>query len=71
MRAIANLLTAIILGTCLLLVATVSIQNITPLTLRFLTWESVEIPFGILLTATVAVGLLVGAVLPLLVGSRK
>ncbi|MEA5418456.1 DUF1049 domain-containing protein [Spirulina sp. CCNP1310] len=66
MRAIANLLTAIILGSCFLLVATVSIQNITPLSLRFLTWESVEIPFGILLTATVAVGLLIGAILPLL-----
>lgn len=66
MRAIANLLTAIILGSCFLLVATVSIQNITPLTLRFLTWESVEMPFGILLTATVALGLLLGAILPLL-----
>ncbi|TVQ58161.1 MAG: DUF1049 domain-containing protein [Spirulina sp. DLM2.Bin59] len=66
MRAIANLLTATILGTCLLLVATVSIQNITPLTLRFLTWESVEIPFGIVLTATLALGLLLGALLPLL-----
>ncbi len=71
MRAIANLLTAIILSTCLLLVAAVSIQNVTPLSLRFLTWESVQIPFGIILTAAVAVGLLLGAVLPVLVGSRK
>jgi uncharacterized integral membrane protein len=64
MRAIANLLTAILIGAWLIAVATLSIQNVTPLSVRFLSFQSVEIPFGILLTFAVVVGLVVGMLLP-------
>lgn len=66
MRAIANLLTAILIGAWLIAVATLSIQNVTPLSVRFLSFQSVEIPFGILLTFAVVVGLGVGMLLPVL-----
>ncbi|WP_072621567.1 DUF1049 domain-containing protein [Spirulina major] len=65
MRAIANLLTAILIGAWLIAVATLSIQNVTPLAVRFLNLQSVEIPFGVLLTFAVVVGLVVGMVLPI------
>ncbi|MDB9495472.1 DUF1049 domain-containing protein [Spirulina major CS-329] len=65
MRAIANLLTAILIGAWLIAVATLSIQNVTPLAIRFLNLQSVEIPFGVLLTFAVVVGLVVGMVLPI------
>lgn len=64
MRAIANLLMALLIGAWFVAVAIISIQNVTPLTLRFLTLQTVEIPFGVLLTFAVVVGLLVGAILP-------
>jgi uncharacterized integral membrane protein len=64
MRAIANLLTAILIGAWLIAVATLSIQNVTPLSVLFLSFQSVEIPFGILLTFAVVVGLVVGMLLP-------
>lgn len=68
MRTIANLLLAALITAWLVFVATLSIQNITPISLKFFTFRSVEIPFGVLLTFGVGAGLGVGALIPLLLG---
>ncbi|MEM8642037.1 MAG: DUF1049 domain-containing protein [Cyanobacteria bacterium P01_G01_bin.54] len=68
MRTIANLLLTALLTAWLVFVATLSIQNITPISLKFFTFRSVEIPFGVLLTFAVGIGLGLGALAPLFVG---
>lgn len=68
MRAIANFLTSLILAVWLIVIATISIQNIQPVSLKFLTFQSIEFPFGIVLTFSVVTGLLLGGILPTLPG---
>ncbi|MEM9540062.1 MAG: LapA family protein [Cyanobacteria bacterium P01_E01_bin.42] len=63
MRAIANFLTSLIFAVWLIVIATISIQNIQPISLKFLTFQSIEFPFGIVLTFSVVTGLLLGGVL--------
>lgn len=71
MRAIANFLTSLILAMWLIVIATISIQNIQMVSLRFLTFQSIEMPFGIVLTFSIVLGLLFGGILPILTGSFK
>ncbi|MBP0021259.1 MAG: DUF1049 domain-containing protein [Cyanobacteria bacterium SBLK] len=66
MRAIANFLTSLIFAVWLIVIATISIQNIQPVSLKFLTFQSIEFPFGIVLTFSVVAGLLLGGLLPAL-----
>ena len=68
MRIVANLLLAAIITAWLVFVATLSIQNITPISLKFFTFRSIELPFGVLLTFAVGVGLGMGALVPLWFG---
>lgn len=42
--------------------AIVSVQNATPVSLKFLAFESIELPFGVVLSFCVAVGMMGGAV---------
>ena len=44
-------------------IALISVQNATPVSLRFLVFQSIQIPFGLMLAFSVAVGLLGTAVL--------
>lgn len=66
MRIIANLLTSLILAGWIAAIAIVSIQNITPISLKFLAWETIEIPFGIVLAFSVSIGAIAGAIAPIL-----
>lgn len=45
--------------------ALVSVQNAAPISIRFLTWQSIELPFGLVLSVSFCVGLLLAVVLPL------
>ncbi|WP_071525263.1 lipopolysaccharide assembly protein LapA domain-containing protein [Spirulina subsalsa] len=65
MRTLSNVLISVLITAWFVTIAVISIQNITPVSLNFLTFSSVEIPFGVLLTFGVGVGLLIGAMLPL------
>lgn len=69
MRAIANLTISLILAAGFITTATLSIQNIEPISLKFLTFESIEIPFGVLLSFSVGGGMILGAILPPLLRS--
>lgn len=66
MRTIANLLTSLIVAVWIGVIAIVAIQNFTPVSLRFLAFESIQLPLGIVLAFGVGVGLIGGAIAPLL-----
>ena len=66
MKTTANLLTSLILATWVSAIAILSIQNITPVSLKFLTSETIQLPVGIVLAFSVAVGAIGGAIAPVL-----
>lgn len=66
MKIIPPLLTAIVLALWVSAIAIISVQNATPISLKFLTFQSVSLPLGIILGFTVGVGVIAGAFAPLL-----
>ncbi|HEY9726285.1 MAG TPA: LapA family protein [Chroococcales cyanobacterium] len=64
MKAIANLLTSLVLATWIGAIALLAIQNVTPVSLRFLNYETIQIPMGIVLAFSVGIGAIVGAIAP-------
>jgi predicted membrane-bound spermidine synthase len=66
MRAFANLMSAVIVAGWISAIALISIQNITPISLKFLTFSTIPLPFGILLAFGVGIGILLGAIIPIL-----
>ncbi|NET59539.1 MAG: LapA family protein [Symploca sp. SIO2E6] len=63
MKTLANLLSSLIVAGWIGAIALLSIQNIKPVSLRFLYWESIEIPVGLVLAFSVGFGLIGGAML--------
>ena len=55
----------------LVAIAIFSIQNIEDVSLKFLTFESIDIPVGILLAFASAVGIMLGALIPILFARKK
>ncbi len=51
--------------------AIISVQNATPVSLKFLFLESVELPFGVVLSLGAAAGMVMGAVAIALWPGRK
>jgi uncharacterized integral membrane protein len=45
--------------------AIISVQNAAPISIKFLGWQSIELPVGVILSASFAVGLLLSVGLPL------
>jgi uncharacterized integral membrane protein len=66
MKSIANLLTSLILAGWIGAIAILSIQNITSVSLKFLAFETIQLPVGIVLAFSVGVGAIGGAILPVL-----
>jgi uncharacterized integral membrane protein len=50
-------LTSLIIATWIGAIALLSVQNAAPVTLRFLTFESVQIPLGLVITFGAALGM--------------
>jgi len=65
MKTIANLLTSIILASWVSAISILSIQNITLVSLKFLNWETIKMPFGVVLAFSFGVGAILGAIAPL------
>jgi uncharacterized integral membrane protein len=65
MTIFTNFLTTLILAMGLVLFVVFAIQNVTPTSLKFLLFESIQLPISVLLTFCFALGLLLGAFLPL------
>ena len=67
MTTLTNLLTSSILAAWAVAIAILSVQNATPVSLNFLTFQSIQLPVGIALGFSFAVGI-VGVALIQLVG---
>ena len=65
MTIFTNFLTTLILATGLSAFVGFAIQNVTPTSLKFLLFESIQDPISVLLTFCFAFGLLLGAFHPL------
>jgi uncharacterized integral membrane protein len=65
MKTITNLLTSLILAGWIGAIAILSIQNITPVSLKFLVFQTIQIPVGIVLAFSVGIGAIAGAIVPL------
>ncbi|MEO1690061.1 MAG: lipopolysaccharide assembly protein LapA domain-containing protein [Cyanobacteria bacterium J06631_6] len=71
MKSFTSLLSSLILAIMLVAIAIFSIQNIQNVSLQFLTFRSIDIPVGVLLAFCSAVGMVLGALLPILFSRRK
>jgi uncharacterized integral membrane protein len=67
MKALINLLLSLILAAWIGAIAILSVQNFTPVSLKFLAFQSFEIPVGLVLAFSVGLGLMGTAIVqPLL-----
>ena len=71
MKAFAGLLNSFILGIWITAIAIFSIQNIQDISLKFLVFESITVPVGVLLAFFGSVGIVLGWLLPLLFSRTK
>lgn len=72
MKALANLLTSIIVAVWVVAIAILSVQNATPVSLRFLNFQSIQLPMGLVLAFSAGVGLIaVALILPLWVAGSQ
>lgn len=66
MKTISNLLISLILATWVAAIAIVSVQNYLPVSLKFFIWQSIQLPFGVVLAFSAALGIIAGAIVPFL-----
>lgn len=66
MTFITNFLGSLMIALGFSAIAVFAVQNITPVSLGFLVFESIQLPIGILLAFCMGFGLVLGAFLPLL-----
>lgn len=64
MKRVAIITAFVIIGACLVIMSVLSIQNIKTISLQFLVFRSVEIPFGVLMGFSFSLGLVLGAIFP-------
>ncbi len=58
MTTIAPLLTSVAIALWIIAIAIISVQNATPISLKFLTFESISIPVGLLLAFCICLGIM-------------
>jgi uncharacterized integral membrane protein len=61
-----NLIISAIAAAWIILIALLSVQNATLVSLKFLVWQSIELPWGLILAGAVGIGFLLGGWLSLL-----
>lgn len=66
-----NVIITLIIGFWLIFIAVFSIQNITLVSLQFLSFQSIQIPVGVLLSFFLAGGFLLGGITPLFFSKKK
>ncbi|MEH2179877.1 LapA family protein [Nostoc sp.] len=60
---IAPFLTSLVVAVWVIAIAIISVQNATPVSLKFLTFQSIQIPMGLVLAFSAVVGLISMALL--------
>ena len=68
MRSFATLITACIVAVWVGAIALIAIQNAAPIALRFLAFQTIEIPFGLVIAFSVMLGILGTAIVQPLLG---
>jgi uncharacterized integral membrane protein len=58
MKTIANVLTSLLIAFWVIAIAIVAVQNAEPVSLRFLSYQSIQIPFGLLLAFSAGIGVI-------------
>ncbi|MEC4984455.1 MAG: LapA family protein [Oscillatoria sp. PMC 1068.18] len=66
MKNFTNLIAVSIVAIWIGVIAIFSIQNITDVSLKFLTFQTINIPVGVILAFSLGVGLISGSLLPIL-----
>jgi uncharacterized integral membrane protein len=67
MKNLANLITSAIVAIWVVVIAIICTQNAEPTSLKFLSYESIKIPFGLVVSFCVAFGIIITAIfLPVL-----
>jgi lipopolysaccharide assembly protein A len=61
-----NLIISAIAAAWVMLIALISVQNASLVSLKFLFWQSIDLPWGLVLAGMVGVGFMIGGCLPLL-----
>lgn len=68
MKSFATLITACIVAVWIGAIALIAVQNAAPITLSFLTFQTIELPFGLVIAFSVVVGILGTAIAQPLLG---
>ncbi|HEY9767385.1 MAG TPA: LapA family protein [Coleofasciculaceae cyanobacterium] len=71
MKSFTSLLSSLILATLVVAIAIFSIQNIQDVSVKFLTFESITIPVGVLLAFCSGIGIILGWFIPLLFSRKR
>jgi uncharacterized integral membrane protein len=68
MKTIATAVTSLIVATWVVAIAVIAVQNAEPVSFRFLTIQTIELPFGLVLAFGVALGIVGMAIAQPLLG---
>ena len=68
MKSLSTLITSVIIAVWIGAIAIVSVQNATPLSLNFLSFQLVEMPFGLILAFSAGLGVIGTAIAQPLLG---
>ncbi len=68
MKSFATLITSLIIAIWIGAIALISVQNATPVSLRFLSFQLVEMPFGLILAFSAGLGITGAAIAQPLLG---
>lgn len=72
MKSIANLVACLILAVWGIAIAIFSVQNATPVSLKMLGFESIQMPVGVVLAFSGGIGVVLGAIaIPLFTRSDR
>lgn len=71
MKAIASLLASLLMAAWIGAIAIFSIQNIQDVSIKFLIWQSINFPLGVLLAFCAGLGMVLGSLLTLLFAKRR
>ena len=63
MKTIANLIASLIVATWVIAIAILSLKNVTPISLKFFTFTSIQIPFFLAIALSVSAGIVLMAVI--------
>lgn len=65
-KKIPVILIGLIMAVLVVAIAILSVQNATPVQLTFFGLQSIQMPVGVVLAASVAIGAMIGAIAPLI-----